>query len=228
MTTQTHASSARPTARSARLRRLVAVGSLAPLLAVAACSGDEPITTQGRVSTQSSTAGDSTAAPTTSAATPAATAPGTTTPGEATGPTETALKVQIKDPQLGHVVNATKVVRNVPWPDGNPVSEDSFEIIAVEVTWKAGSRYSAALHPWMLTLATTKTPYAVTTTEFGSLKGTPLVAVARNMERSGWVYFKVDRGSGSTVKLSLQRPDYKVSTTGKTLPRHTFTATLTS
>jgi hypothetical protein len=223
MTTQTHASSARPTTRSARLRRLVAVGSLAPLLAVAACSGDEPITTQGRVSTQASAAGGSTAAPTTSASTTTA-----TTPGEATGPTETALKVQIKDPQLGHLVTATKLVRDVPWPEGNPVGEESFEIIAVEVTWKAGSRYSAALYPWMLTLGTTKTPYAVTTTEFGSLRGTPLVAVARNIERSGWVYFKVDRGSDSTVTLSLQRPDYKVSTTGKTLPRHTFTATLTT
>lgn len=222
MTTQTHAPSARPTTRSARLRRLVAVGSLAPLLALAACSGDDPITAQGRPSTQGggSTAGTAGAAGSTTTATPSS-AP------EATA-TTTPLKVVIKDAELGHTVTATQLVRNVPWPDGSPVGKSSFEIVALEITWKAGSRYSADLRPWMLTLATPETPYAVTTPEFGSLLGTPLVAVARNMERSGWVYFKVDRDSGSKVTLSLHRPDYKISTTGKSLPRKTFTATLAS
>lgn len=216
MSTHTHAPRACTTAPTQRLRRLVAIGALAPLLAVSACSGDDPITAQ-------TPAAASTGAPdtgsTASESTEATAAPTATT---------TPIKAVITDPEMGHIVTATKLVRNVPWPEGNPVGEASFEIVAVEVTWKAGTRYSADLRPWMLTLSTSKTPYAVTTTEFGALQGNPLVAVARTMERSGWVYFKVDRGSGSKVSLSLQRPEYKVSTTGKTLPRKTFTANLAS
>lgn len=219
MSTHTHAPSARTTAPLKRLRRLVAIGALTPLLAVSACSGDDPITAQ-------TPAGASTgAADNGSTGTAATEATGATASPTATA---TAIKAVITDPQMGHSVTATKLVRNVPWPEGNPVGEASFEIVAVEIKWKAGARYSADLRPWMLTLSTSKTPYAVTTTEFGALQGTPLVAVARNMERTGWVYFKVDRGSGSKVTLSLQRPEYKISTTGKTLPRKTFTAALAS
>lgn len=215
-----HAPSARPTAPSMRLRRLVAVAALAPLLAVAACSGDDAITTQTPAGASTGAAG----AGSTSTAQPDS----TESPGAAA--TSTAVKAVITDPQLGHTVTATRLVRNVPWPEGNPVGEASFEIVAVEVKWKAGTRYSADLRPWMLTLGTDKTPYAVTTTEFGTLPGTgkPLVPVARGQERSGWVYFKVDRGSGSKVTLSLQRPEYKVSTTGKSMPRRSFSATLAS
>jgi hypothetical protein len=218
MTTQTHAPSARPTTRSARLRRLVAIGSLTPLLAVAACSGDEPITTQGRVSTQSSTADGSTALPTTSAS--------TTTPDEASGPTETALKLEIRDPGLGHVVKPLRMVRNAAWPEGNPVGEESFEIIAVEVEVTTGKRYSASVLPWMFALTTTKNTRVAPTTEFGKLLGDPLPTVPRNKIRKGWLYYKVDRGSGSAVMLQLKRPEYRISTTGKTVPPAIFSVSL--
>lgn len=221
MTTQTHAPSARPTTRAARLRRLVAVGSLAPLLAVTACSGDEPITTQGRVSTQSSTASDSTAAPTSSAATTTA-----TTPAEATGPTVTALKLEMRDPGLGHVVKPLRMVRNATWPEGNPVGEESFEIIAVEVEVTTGTRYSAAVLPWMFAVTTTKNSKVASTTEFGKLLGDPLPTVQRSQTRKGWIYFKVDRGSGSAVTLHFKRPEYRITTTGKTLPATTFAVAL--
>lgn len=221
MTTQTHAPSARPTARSARLRRLVAVGSLAPLLAVAACSGDEPITTQGRVATQSSTAGDATAAPTTSAPTT-----GATTPAEATGPTETVLKLEMRDPGLGHVVKPLRMVRNAAWPEGNPLGEANFEIIAVEVEVTTGERYSASVLPWMFALSTRKNTRVAPTTEFGKLLGDPLPTVLRNKIKKGWLYYKVDRGSGSAVMLQLKRPEYRISTTGKTVPAAIFSVSL--
>lgn len=218
MSTHKTALRTRPSTPLMRVRRLVAAVALTPLLAVAACSDDGSTSTPGGASTGAQSAGSTEGAQST----------GTT--GAKPSATAQAVKAVITDPVLGHKVTATKLVRNVPWPAGNPVGEASFEIVAVEITWKAGSRYSADLRPWMLTLTTDKTPYAVTTTEFGTLPGTgkPLVAVARDQERSGWVYFKVDRGSGSKVTLSLQRPEYKISTTGKTLPRRTFSATLTS
>ncbi len=222
MTTQTHAPSARPTTRPARLRRLVAVGSLAPLLALAACSGDEPITSQGRAATGAATAA-STAETTASEST-------TTTPTTTAKPTATTspLKVVINDPQLGHFITPTKLVRNVPWPAGNPVSEENFEIVALEVQLKAGTRYSADLAPWMLSVTTDKTKFATATTEFGTLLGPPLATALRGKTTTGWVYFKVDRGSGSAVSLHVNRPEYKVSTTGKTIPRRLFTAHLSS
>jgi hypothetical protein len=220
MTTQTHAPSARPTPRSARLRRLAAVSALAPLLAVAACSGDEPITAQRRAATQAATGG-STGQPTTESATT------TTATGKPTATTQ-AIKAVINDPQLGHFITPTKLVRNVPWPAGNPVGEENFEIVAVEVQLKAGVRYSADLAPWMLSITTDKTKFATTTTEFGNLLGPALVSATRGKTTKGWVYFKVDRGSGSTVTLHVNRPEYKVSTTGKTIPRRLFSVGLSA
>lgn len=221
MTTQTHAPSARPTPRSARLRRFVAVGALAPLLAAAACSGDEPITAQRRAASQAAT-GASTGLPATESTTTTATPTGKPTA------TTKPVKAVINDPQLGHFITPTKLVRNVPWPAGNPVGEENFEIVAVEVQLKAGTRYSADLAPWMLSITTDKTKFATTTTEFGTLLGPPLATALRGKTTAGWVYFKVDRGSGSAVTLHVNRPEYKVSTTGKTIPRRLFSVGLST
>lgn len=221
MTTQTHAPSARPTTRSARLRRLVAVGSLTPLLALAACSGDDPITAQGRAGTEAGT----TLVPTSTMSTMSTTS-STPTPTEAPEPTETALKLQLKDPGLGHVAKPLRMVRNAAWPEGNPVGEANFEIIAVELEVTAGTRFSASVVPWMFALSTTKNTRLAPTTEFGKLLGEPLPTVLRNETKKGWLYFKVDRGSGSAVMLQLKRPEYKISTTGKTLPPAIFSVSL--
>lgn len=217
MTTHQHAPSARPTRRPAALRRLVAVGVLAPLLAVAACSADDPITAQRRAASQASTGGSTgaTATPETSRTT-----------ADTSKPVETALKVQLKDTDLGHVVTPIRMVRNATWPAGNPVAEASFEIIAIEVQVATGSRYSASVQPWMFSLSTTKNRRTAPTTEFGELLGAPLPAVNRAEKKKGWLYFKVDRGSESTITLFLKRPEYKVSTTGKTLPAKSFSVVL--
>jgi hypothetical protein len=196
----------------------VAVGVLAPLLAVAACSADDPITAQRRAASQGSTAG-STGAAATTPETP-------TTTADASKPVETALKVQLKDTDLGHVVTPIRMVRNATWPAGNPVAEASFEIIAIEVQVATGSRYSASVQPWMFSLSTTKNRRTAPTTEFGELLGAPLPAANRAEKKKGWLYFKVDRGSESTVTLFLKRPEYKVSTTGKTLPAKSFSVVL--
>jgi hypothetical protein len=187
------------------------------LLAIAACSADDPITAQRRAASQASTA-DSTGG----AATPDT--PATT--AAPSKPTETVLKVQLKDADLGHAVAPLRMVRNATWPEGNPVAEASFEIIAVEVQVATGSRYSASIQPWMFSLSTTKSRRTAPTTEFGDLLGTPLPAVNRAEKKKGWLYFKVDRGSESTVTLFLKRPVYKISTTGKTLPAKSFSVVL--
>lgn len=217
MTTHNDAPDARPIPRTARLRRIVAVGALAPLLAVAACSGDDPITAQRPNSTQASTADTSTAEPTTTT---------TTTTAETSEPTETALNVQIKDPGLGHVVKVLRMVRNAEWPEGNPVGEENFEIIAVEVEVTTGTRFSASVLPWMFALSTTKNTRLAPTAEFGELLGDPLPTVLRGETKKGWLYYEADRGSGTAVMLQLKRPEYKISTTGKTLPAAIFSASL--
>jgi hypothetical protein len=124
------------------------------------------------------------------------------------------------------VITPIRMVRNATWPAGNPVAEASFEIIAVEVQVATGSRYSASVQPWMFSLSTTKNSRTPPTTEFGQLLGTPLPAVNRAERKTGWLYFKVDRGSGSAITLFLKRPEYKVSTTGKILPASSVSVVL--
>jgi hypothetical protein len=190
----------------------VAVGVLAPLLAVAACSADDPITAQRPTATQA----DTTAAPT-----------ATSTTTKKDGPAETPLKVEFKDPDLGHVIKVLRIVRHVPWPAGNPIAESTFEIIAIEVQWTAGSRYSADLSPDQLRLWTTKsTSGASATTEFGNLKGPALPLTQRAETKKGWVYYKIDLGSESQVSLHYHRPEYLVKTTNKLLPARIIRVTL--
>ncbi len=203
----------RPAARSA-LRRLAVVGAAASLALVGACSSDEP----GATPSASGTAGG--AASSSTAATPTSSAPTTTA---APKRTDTTIKKEIKDPVLGHVITATKLSRNVPFPAGNPVGADAFEIIGVQVTVKAGSRYSADVQPGMFTMRTASAATQVKPTgEFGSKLGTALVTAKRAETKTGWLFFKIDRGSTGAVTLTFNRPAYEVSTTGVDIKAQSF------
>ncbi|WP_461047226.1 hypothetical protein [Terrabacter koreensis] len=104
-----------------------------------------------------------------------------------------------------------------------------FEIVGVWVTLTAGSRYSASIDPAMLSLvASSPSQTVLPTNEFGGRFGaTVLKPVKRTQRAAGWVFFKVDRGTTSALKLGFNRPAYQVSTTGKKLPAKTFTVVLT-
>lgn len=217
MTTHTPAPSPRQNRRNAPLRRLAIVGVLAPLLALAACSGDDPISPTGQSTTQD-------AATSTPAATD--TAPVTSASAPLPGPTDRAVSVVLKDPVLGHTIKAVRLVRNVRWPAGHPVSEQSFEIVAVQVQVTAGSRYSADVQPSMITIGTGGPGYTRPTTEFGNLKGAPLATAKRGKTTKGWLYYKIPRGTGAKLILMFHRPAYKVSTTGKSIPAKVLTTAL--
>ncbi|KRB47793.1 hypothetical protein ASD90_05640 [Terrabacter sp. Root181] len=202
------------------------VGLVAPVVALAACSGESPVTA------------DPTApAGTTPAATSSSTASTTTAPTTTAAPTSAApakystrtIKAVIKDPQLGHTITALRVSRNLPFPKNQPVGAEAFEIVGVKVEFAAGSRYSASLDPKMLTLVAARPKQNVApTAEFGkAYKADPLLTTKRDDRDRGWVFFKVDKGTTSTLRLAFNRPAYAVSTTDKNIPAKTFSVVLT-
>lgn len=175
---------------------------------------------------------------------PAGTTPATrttTTTAEATTtmapPTSTApakystrtIKAVIKDPDLGHTITALRVSRNLPFPKNQPVGAEAFEIVGVKVEFDAGTRYSAALEPSMLTLIAASPKQNVpVTSEFGkAFKADPLRTTKRDDRDRGWVFFKVDKGTTSSLRLAFNRPAYEVSTTDKNIKAKTFSVVLT-
>ncbi|WP_343991630.1 hypothetical protein [Terrabacter terrae] len=217
---------ARPsTATGTRLRRLATVGLVAPVVALAACSGGSPVTADATASAPASTS--SATASTTTA--PTTTAAPTTTQAPAQRSVSSVVNASIKDPTLGHTLTARRVVRNFSWPAEQPVGAKQFEIVGVWVTMQAGSRFSASLDPSMLALVAAKPAQTVTpTTEFGKRWGaTALKPAKRAQTTAGWVFFKVDRGTGNALRLAFNRPAYQVSTTDKKIPANSFSVVLT-
>ncbi len=223
---------ARPsTASRAQLRRLAVVGLVAPVVALAACSGGsgatadataQAATTPASTSTSSTTAAPSTATPSTTST--------TATDGSIVDrPVPKKIAASITDPDLGHTIKADSVVRHFPWPAGQPVGAKQFEIVGVWVSVAAGSRYSASVEPSMLSLvAASPAQTVMPTAEFAKQWGaTPLKAATRSQKTAGWVFFKVNRGTTSALSLAFNRPPYTVSTTGKTIPQKTFSVVLT-
>ncbi|GAB3878322.1 hypothetical protein [Terrabacter terrigena] len=220
---------ARPsTASGARIRRLAVVGLVAPVVALAACSGESPVTADPTAPAAASTASTSPAE--TSEATTATPSPSTTSAQAPVDKMVTkAITSTLKDPELGHTITARRIVRNLSWPSGQPVGARQFEIVGVWVTLKAGTRYSASIDPSMLSLvATNPAQTVVPTSEFTKRWGATVLKPAKRSQTSaGWVFFKVDRGTTSALRLGFNRPAYQVSTTGKKLPAKTFGVVLT-
>jgi hypothetical protein len=227
MTTQMQLPASDRTARKTPLRRLAAIAALAPLLAVGACSGEAPVTAdpaRGAATTPVATQPtEPTASTTTSATTEAAPTP------TAAQPTKRALKVRLEVPTLGHVISVTQVVRNIPWPEGNPVGEEAFEIVGIRVKLAAGDRYTASLSPSQFYLRLGSTDVE-STSEFGTTfdkdYGRIVKAAKRGETRSGWLYFKIDHGVSPLV-LEYHRPAYQVSTTDKSIDAHVYARKLT-
>lgn len=225
-----------PAGPTSRLRRLAAVGLLAPVLALAACSGEPSVTadptapgtataaTSGAATTQGTTPPTSSATP----STPATTATPTAAPTKAPAYSTRNIRAVIKDPDLGHTITALRLSRNLPFPKNQPVGAEAFEIVGVKVDFRAGSRYSAALEPSMLSLIATSPKQNVpVTAEFGkAYKAEPLTTAKRDDRSRGWVFFKVDKGTTSSLRLAFNRPAYEVSTTDKKITAKTFSVVL--
>lgn len=216
-----------PLLSTGRLRLTTAAAAVS-LAALAACSSETPVTQSPSPGEASTSTGAAVAAGETSSESSAA-APTSTTSTTTTAPprTDKAVNATITVPTLGHAIVATKLSRNIPWPAGNPVAAERFEIVGVEMKVTAGSRYSADVKPAMFVLGTTKGPQPVApATEFGSRFGKPLATAARGTTQIGWVFFKLDRGAGGDLRLTFKRPLYKVSTTNTTIPAADYAVTL--
>jgi hypothetical protein len=213
MNTNSAARPLRSATTRAALRRTAVAVAVAPLVALAACSGESPITTTTAATT-----------PATGAASTSTETPGTSTTSTTPGPTPTTLnaKGNIKDDVLGHVITPTKVVVNLPWPDNHPIAEEHFELVGVEVKVQAGSRYSANVTPDMFSLKTSAPDAVPATNEFKGALGKELGTVARGKTATGWLIFKVEKGSATSLELRYNRPAYDVKTTGKSIKAKTF------
>jgi hypothetical protein len=213
MNTNSAARPVRPATTRPALRRTAVAVAVAPLVALAACSGESPITTTTATTT-----------PGTGAAPSSTETPGTSTTSTTPAPTPTTLnaKGNIKDDVLGHVITPTKVVVNLPWPDNHPIAEEHFELVGVEVKVQAGSRYSANVTPDMFTLKTSAPEAVPATNEFKGALGKELGTVARGKTVTGWLIFKVEKGSATSLELRYNRPAYDVKTTGKSIKAKTF------
>ena len=195
MKTLTRRSDAPSTTPGTRLRQLCAVAVVVPALALTACSSESPVTADptAAATTASAAATTSTTPPTTSA-TPTGTASTTATDEPTSGPrVNSAVGKTFTDRGMGHAVTVGTVSRDIPWPKGNPVSEDAFEIVGVYVRSKAGGRYSATIEPSMFALTTADKGLVEPTTQFGSTLGKPLGVAKRSSTSEGWLFFKVDR-----------------------------------
>ncbi|WP_156415391.1 hypothetical protein [Terrabacter sp. Soil811] len=226
MKTSAPATTRPSTASGARLRRLAVVGLVAPVVALAACSGESPVTADPTAPAGTTPAATSTSTTSTTTAAPTTAAPTTAAPVKYSTRT---VKAVIKDPQLGHTITAMRVSRGLPFPKNQPVGAEAFEIVGVKVEFAAGSRYSASLDPKMLTLIATNPKQNVApTAEFGkAYKADPLLTTKRDERDRGWVFFKVDRGTTTALRLAFNRPAYAVSTTDKNIPAKTFSVVLT-
>lgn len=229
MKTLTRPSDAPSTTSRTRLRQLCAAAVVVPALALTACSGESAVTADPTV--------PATAAATSSATTTTApTAEATTEKAAATTPPPAAvekvsyknLNAVIKDPDLGHTITATRLARHLKWPAGQPIGAEQFEIVGVRVRFEPGKRYSATLEPSMLSLVASNPKQTVpATNEFKGLwSAKDLTTATRDKWSSGWVFFKVNRGTTSALTLAFNRPAYEVSTTDKNIKAKTLTVAL--
>lgn len=212
-----------------RARRLAAAGAVLSLAALGACSTDDPVTTgsssNAGATTPATTATGTSGTSTASSSVPTSGASSSTTAVPAR--VDKAIDVDIEDDVLGHDITAVKLSRNIPWPAGNPVAAASFEIVGVQVEVDAGDRYSADVQPSMFTLKPASSTAAIApTAEFGTRFGAPLATAKRGEKKTGWLFFKVDRGSTGRLDLTFNRPAYEVSTTDKAIKAAAFSAAI--
>ena len=200
------------------------MGLVAPVVALAACSGESPVTADPTAPTGSATTPASPSGTTSGAPEPTSTATATA----AAKRTTVSVNATLKDPILGHSFRVLKVSRNMPWPAGNPVSAANFEIVGVYLKVDTGDRYSATVAPSMFTLRAfpSKRPVQATSEFDKVFKGSLARVTARNETRSGWVFFKMDKGAAGTFALGFHRPAYVVSTTDKAIPTNAYLVTI--
>ena len=238
------------------IRPTATVGSLVLVGALAACS-DAPTSTSAATpaasasstsspastpapstadvsaSSAASTSGTASDSPTTALATSTATGEeAAPPPGVVPLPTEfVTIDKSIKDTTLGHTITVTKLARNVSWPQGQRAQAAAFELVMIEMKWKAGTTYSAPIRTVDFALITGSTypnrPDASLDPTLVAAGWTKLPeSLVAGQETTGWMVFKVDPKNAPTMRLEYPRPALKVLDANKTLAKKVFPLTL--
>lgn len=212
-------------------------------LLVAGCSSGSSKPAAAPVPAATTAAPSSGPAPATSAAPTAASAAPTSasagpTPASA-GPTGTApkkvpLNATISDPVLGDTITVTGLVRSFPIPTRLPALQGARELVLVDLTLHAGSKYTGGLSPdaFMIVTADGGADNGDTTVvepEMTKAGYKPLAdqGVHSGQSGSGWVAFEVSPLNSPTLTLRYKRDAATVIGSGATIPAKTFNVPLT-
>ena len=125
----------------------------------------------------------------------------------------------------------TKLARNVSWPQGQRAQAAAFELVMIEMKWKAGTTYSAPIRTVDFALITGSTypnrPDASLDPTLVAAGWTKLPeSLVAGQETTGWMVFKVDPKNAPTMRLEYTRPALKVLDANKTLAKKVFPLTL--
>ncbi len=218
-------------------RQVLAAFAAAALVALSGCTVSAGAEGGGATSTSdlSTTSGSTSPTSQPGGSSSTATDPGTpsaTTPTAPAGPTATvAVRASITDPALGHVITVRQVQRGWAWPQGDTVAAGLFELVAVQMTWQAGTAYTASLSPDMFTLGSgARLPNLVDPVIDATLvaESMPILPATLPYGKSatGWLVFKIEPIGAKALSLIYTRPTTVVSG-GETIPAKTFTVPLT-
>jgi len=232
-----------------RLPRSAAALAAALLLGAAGCSAAPgsgpatgmPLATDTATDTSTATSTDAASATATASApspTAAGTASGTQTGSGDDGAGSTALPTgfitieqTVTDPDLGHRVTVHKIARSVRWPPGHTAEASAFELVAVYLTWQAGTAFTSSIRARDFALVTGSAyPNRV-----DPLLDATLVAatwpvlpgeVTSGQTASGWLVFRVDPKDARSIRLDWTRPATQISGTSTIFPKTLFSVDL--
>lgn len=222
---------------SPRQRRSLRAGVLATgavaALALTACAEPTPTVTDG------GTVAPATAVPTTTAPATAGGSAGTasgsassTKPAARPFPGDTiAVGRTIVDTGLGHRIRVTRILRDLPWPDGYEASAEAYELVAVEMTWTPSTTYTAPIRLQDLSIATGSPfpgrPDSIIDAVAKAHQLDLLPAqVSDGKTASGWAIFKVGPKDAPTMRLDYTRPKSEVTDSGVVFDSKVFSTSL--
>mgnify|MGYP003731821925 CR=1 FL=1 len=235
---------------------VVIVGALAGCSTGSPTSVPTSPTSSAAVTTtasQSATSTDTGTANTASTANSAATATGPGTPtatatSTAPAPTATATPAApalagalpteftqvgqvIKDDALGHEIAVLRMARGLPWPTGSTGQSAAFELLALEMRWTPGTKYTASLREVDVALITgsqfPNRPDPLIDEQLAAAGWALLPAeVPAGQTATGWLVFKVDPKAATSIRLDYTRPEIAVKDTKTRFPKKVFSLQL--
>lgn len=145
-------------------------------------------------------------------------------------PTEfTALTQTIKDDALGHEIVLLRMARNLPWPTRSTGQSAAFELLAVEMRWTPGTKYTAPLREIDFSLITgsqyPNRPDPIIDAQLAAaVWGLLPPEVQAGESVTGWVVFLVDPKAATSIRLDYTRPEIAVAGSRTRFAKKVFSA----